>query len=184
MAIVSLTDDEIHRITVDEYQLMAEASDWERTELIDGVVYDMAPQYDLHAGTNIQLYEAVKPLFPGDLLRIGVTVRLGPFTAVDPDLAVIDGSVSFDRAKFIPPELVKLVVEVSVSTRDKDLGRKLQRYAEAGIPQYWVVDPRPEAGYLLRHTEPRGSAYARTLRYEVGEGAEAVDAAAVLAGEF
>ena len=64
---------------------------------------------------------------------------------------VIDGSAKYDRNNIVPGELLKLVVEVSVTTQARDLGPKLRAYAAAGVPQYWVVDPRPEAGYLLRH---------------------------------
>ncbi|CAA9571735.1 MAG: hypothetical protein AVDCRST_MAG88-2399 [uncultured Thermomicrobiales bacterium] len=36
-----------------------------------------------------------------------------------------------------------LVIEVlSPSTRANDLGRKLRLYARAGVPFYWVVDPK------------------------------------------
>jgi Uma2 family endonuclease len=181
MATVSLMD-EIHRMTVDEYALAAEANQWERTELIDGVVYDVSPQHLLHARTALRIYEALKLLLVDDIVSVGVTVRLGDYTAVDPDVLVIDGSVPVDDRQYIPAELVKLVVEVSVSTQAKDLGRKQQVYAAAGVAQYWVVDPRPEAGYLLRHTRPMGDAYGDVRRYAVGEGAEALDAAAVFAG--
>jgi Uma2 family endonuclease len=181
MATVSLMD-EIHRMTVDEYALAAEANEWERTELIDGVVYDMSPQHLLHGRTTFSIGKALESLFPDDILTIGVTVRLGDFTAVDPDVLVIDGSVPYDRMRYIPAAAVKLVVEVSVSTQYKDLGRKRQAYAAAGVPQYWVVDPRPDAGYLLRHTRPTGDAYGHVVRYDVGEGAELLDAAAVFAG--
>lgn len=184
VAVSTLDDlqvDEPHRMTVEEYLAVVEALDWERTELIDGVVYDVAAQYDLHAGTAAAVYDAVRPLFPDDRVRFGSTVRLGPFTAVDPDVFVFDGSATYDRYGIIPGHLLKLVVEVSVSTLAQDLGRKLRAYARAGVPQYWVVDPRPEAGILLRHTEPVGDSYALVRRFEVGEGAEALDAAAVLA---
>jgi Uma2 family endonuclease len=176
------TLDDIHRLTVDEYLLLAETAEWERTELIEGVVYDVAAQYDLHGGTVAHIFRAVDALFPGDKLRIGSTVRLGRYTALDPDVFVIDGAAPFDRNGIVPGELVKLVVEVSVSTQARDLGPKLAAYASAGVPQYWVVDPRPEAGFLLRHTEPVGDAYAHVRRFPVGEGAEQLDAAAVLAG--
>lgn len=181
MAAVSMLDD-IHRLTVDEYLQLAAAPSWERTELIEGVVYDMAAQYDLHGGTSIHIYEALKPLFPDDVFRIGTSVRLGDHSAVDPDVLVIDGSVAFERNGLVPGELLKLVVEVSVSSQARDLGPKLRAYASAGVPQYWVVDPRPEAGWLLCHTVPAGDTYADVRRFSVGTGAEQLGAALVLAG--
>jgi Uma2 family endonuclease len=184
VAVTTLDDVQVsepHRMTVEEYLAVVEVLGWERTELIEGVVYDMAAQYDLHAGTAAHIFRAVDALFPDDRVRFGSTVRLGPFTAVDPDVFVFDGSATYDRYGIIPGQLLKLVVEVSVSTLTQDLGRKLRAYARAGVPQYWVVDPRSETGILLRHTEPVGDSHALVRRFEVGEGAEALDAAAVLA---
>jgi len=38
---------------------------------------------------------------------------------------------------------------LSPSTRSRDLGVKLRRYAAAGVPHYWILDPR------ARTLEPR-----------------------------
>jgi Uma2 family endonuclease len=39
-----------------------------------------------------------------------------------------------------------LVVELlSPSTRRRDRGLKMQKYAAAGVPHYWIVDPRTRA---------------------------------------
>ena len=39
-----------------------------------------------------------------------------------------------------------LVVEIlSPGTRSRDRGKKLQRYAAAGVLHYWIVDPRTRA---------------------------------------
>lgn len=68
----------------------------------------------------------------------------------------------------IPAAAFALVVEVAVSTRDRDLGLKRTLYAAAGIPTYWVIDAdrgvthvfdRPENGdymglSLARFGEP------------------------------
>jgi Uma2 family endonuclease len=42
-----------------------------------------------------------------------------------------------------PPDLV--VEVLSPSTRKRDLGIKMRRYAAAGIPHYWIVDPETKA---------------------------------------
>jgi Uma2 family endonuclease len=49
---------------------------------------------------------------------------------------------------------VALLVEVSDTTLDLDLGPKLRIYAEAGVPEYWVVDLN--GGRLTRMWEPVG----------------------------
>jgi Uma2 family endonuclease len=177
-----MTSDDVHRFTVDEYLALAMAFDWERRELLDGVVYDMAAQYDLHAGTVVHIYDVLKPRFPHDRLRIGSTVRLGRHSAPEPDMFVVDGSVDYERMDVVPGELVKLVVEVSVTSQAKDLGLKLRIYAEHGLPQYWVIDPRKGEGWLRRYTRPVDGTYRAFEQFDVGVGAAALDAAAVLAG--
>lgn len=48
-----------------------------------------------------------------------------------------------------------LAVEVlSPSTRRYDLGIKRRRYAENGLPELWIVDPRSPSALLLRRSGP------------------------------
>ena len=47
-----------------------------------------------------------------------------------------------DYPRNLPAEAVVLIVEVtSPSNRSNDTVLELDRYARAGIPHYWVVDP-------------------------------------------
>ena len=49
-----------------------------------------------------------------------------------------------------------LVVEIlSPSTRDRDQTLKARRYAELGIPHYWIVDPDAVRIALYRTEGPR-----------------------------
>jgi Uma2 family endonuclease len=176
------TSDDVHRFTVDEYLALAFALDWERRELLDGMVYDMAPQHDLHGGTVVRVFRQLDRLFPADELRVSSTVRLGRYSAPEPDVYVVDGSIACDPDDVVPGELVKLVVEVSVTSQAKDLGLKLRLYAEHGIPQYWVIDPRKGKGWLRRYTRPVEGEYRAFEQFDVGFGAKQLDAAAVLAG--
>jgi Uma2 family endonuclease len=64
---------------------------------------------------------------------------------VDPD---------FDFPKYADAAHVLLAVEVSLTTWSRDTGVKLAAYARNGIPEYWVVDPRP-GGRLVRYRQPQ-----------------------------
>jgi Uma2 family endonuclease len=73
-------------------------------------------------------------------------VVLGPDSGVEPDLVY----VSREREHIISARGVEgapdLVVEVlSPNTQATDRGRKMRRYAAAGIPHYWLLDPRTRA---------------------------------------
>lgn len=81
---------------------------------------------------------------------------LDPETGVQPDLVYVAQA----RAGIISERGIEgapdLVVEVlSPSTRARDLGIKLRRYARAGIPHYWVVDPL--ARTLVAHERHAGA---------------------------
>jgi len=51
------------------------------------------------------------------------------------------------------PERALLVVEVAVSSLRIDLGEKARRYAAAGFPEYWVIEPIARRVHV--HTDPR-----------------------------
>ena len=61
------------------------------------------------------------------------------------------------------------MIEVSDSTLDIDLGRKADLYANAGVPEYWVVDVNENR--VLMHANPRGdgSGYDGQLDVPFGE---------------
>lgn len=61
-----------------------------------------------------------------------------------------------DYSLAVPVAAVALVVEVtSPRSRCNDTVTKLDRYARAGIPQYWIVDPDRIAVYELPHGSDR-----------------------------
>lgn len=93
---------------------------------------------------------------------------------------MIDGSFGRDPDWAIPVVAVKLVVEVSVTTQARDRGPKLIAYAKAGVPEVWLIDPRPEAGELVRYRDPDGASYRTVDRFDVGENAENRDVTAIL----
>ena len=62
------------------------------------------------------------------------------------------------------PDDVLLVVDVSESSLAYDRGEKLALYAEAGVPEYWVVGVGAEAVHVYR--EPRSSGLRREQRVD------------------
>lgn len=61
----------------------------------------------------------------------------------------------------MPADAVELVIEIAEKTLAKDFGPKLEEYARAAIPNYWVVDPT--SGVTHVHVEPRDDTYRRKL---------------------
>ena len=169
----------IHRMTVEEYVQVVRDFGWESTELVEGVVYDVASEYNRHAWTVMTVLDAVRTAFPHDVVRNVGNVHLDPASLFAPDVHVIDGDFVQDPDWVIPASAVKLVIEVSVTTQLHDRGAKLIAYAKGGIAEVWLIDPRPEAGELVRYRDPGGASYGTVDRFDVGENAAALDLAAI-----
>ena len=171
---------EIHRMTVDEYVRAVRDFGWESTELVEGVVYDVSPEYNRHRRTVMHLLWLLHAAFP-DLEASNVgSVHLPTTSMFDPDVFLIDPAIELDDDHAVPVDAVRLAVEVSVTTQAHDRGPKLIAYAKAGVPEVWLIDPRPGVGELLRHRDPDGASYRTIDRFEIGENAADLDVAAIL----
>lgn len=172
--------DEIHQMTVDEYLRAVQDFGWESTELIKGVVYDVTTEFNRHGETVKVVFKKLDAACPVDDVRPAGSVQLGARSLVDPDVFVIDGRAELEADAPVPAHAVKLAVEVSVSSLGRDLGSKLRAYAEAQVGEVWVIDPRPDAAYLLRHRSPERDRYRDVARFDVGENAGQLDVSMVL----
>ncbi len=60
------------------------------------------------------------------------------------------------------PEDVRLLVEVSVTTEEYDLGEKAAMYAQAGITDYWAV--LVNEATIVVHRQPSAESYQNVAR--------------------
>lgn len=172
--------EEIHRMTVDEYLRIVRDLGWESTELIEGVVYDVTPEHNRHMATVARVNRRIDAAVPGERTYPSGTVHVSSVSMVQPDVIVVRADAELDPGGSVPAASVELVVEVSVTSHRRDRGPKLMAYAKAGIPEVWLVDPRPGIGELVRHRDPHGASYRTIDRFDVGEDALDLDAAAIL----
>ena len=136
----------------------------EKTELLQGVIVEKMSKSPLHSSTVRSLLQLLKDCLP----RGYCVFKEDPLTFIDsepePDLAVIAGTEA-DYAQ-AHPNTALLVIEVSISTEDTDR-LKAGIYAEAGIPEYWLV--LPEKKQVEVFAQPQGSAYTKTRIFKSGE---------------
>ena len=87
----------------------------------------------------------------------------------EPDLVIVLGpDTRYDDNQPTPRDIL-LIVEVSDSSLEEDRGEKLQSYAAARIPFYWVVNLR--ANVIEVYTLPRGGrnpTYRSRIDYTAG----------------
>ncbi len=135
--------DELSHIDRQQYRRMAELgvlTEDEPVELIRGEVTPKMPQGDLHAVTVERLDRRLQRLLPDEYaVRCQCPVNLAADTEPEPDVAVC---LPADRRGGVHPTVAHLflVVEVADSSLADDRTRKHELYAEAAVPEYWIVN--------------------------------------------
>ncbi|MCQ2510521.1 MAG: Uma2 family endonuclease [Lachnospiraceae bacterium] len=130
--------------TLEDYLALPEE---ERVELIDGQFYDMAAPTSVHQAIGGYIHsvllshvlEKKGPCMPM-ISPVDVQLDCDDKTVVQPDVMIICDRSKFQNGRvFGAPEF--LVEVLSPSTRKKDMQLKLYKYANAGVKEYWMVDP-------------------------------------------
>ena len=138
---VSVPQDEF---TVDDYLALPEE---ERMELIDGAIYDLGAPTDKHQIIRDEIFAGFR-----DYIRkkkgkcvtitspIDVQLVCDNRTMVQPDVVIVCDRNKFQKGRiFGAPDLV--VEVLSNSTKKKDIFIKGNKYWNAGVREYWMVDP-------------------------------------------
>lgn len=132
------------RLTVEE---CLKISGDKRVELIDGVIYDMAPPKRMHQRLLMKLALAISSysesqgghceVYPAPFF---VRLHADDYTYVEPDISVIcdPSKLSEEGCEGAPDWIIEIT---SPSTKRMDYGIKLFRYRSAGVKLYWIVDP-------------------------------------------
>jgi Uma2 family endonuclease len=129
--------DAIHRLDTDTYNRMVEtgALEGEPVELLDGLLVEMSPQGDCHIMAIALLTRHFRMAQAWLMVQLPLEAR--PRSKPEPDLALVrDGP----RPDWRSPGAALLTIEIAVTSHRKDRGKKLQIYARAGVPTYWLVD--------------------------------------------
>jgi Uma2 family endonuclease len=145
----------------------------ERLELIAGeVVSKVPPQKSPHATAIRAVEEALRTAFRrGFDVRVQLPLALGPDHEPEPDVCVVRGS--FRDYRHEHPTSAVLVVEVSDTTLAFDRF-KAGLYAQAGIPEYWIVNLKDNCLEVQRDpeaaaAEPFGHRYRTVTRVPCDE---------------
>jgi Uma2 family endonuclease len=145
--------------------------DGNRYEVIDGELYVSPPPVREHQHTSGQLYGTIWSYLQthpiGLIYHAPFGVILSGPSGVQPDLVY----VSNERQDILTVQGVSgapdLVIEIlSPSTRSRDRGIKLRAYEAAGVPNYWIADPRART---LEERVLGEDGYGQPTIYRVGE---------------
>ena len=118
-----------------------------RAELINGVIYNMAPPNRLHQELVMSLSSEIRNYIKK--IHGSCKVYPAPFAVflnednqnyVEPDISVICDSNKLDEkgCNGAPDWIIEIV---SPSSKRLDYGIKLFKYRTAGVREYWIVNP-------------------------------------------
>ena len=121
-------------------------------EFTDGAIEVLPMPTSRHQTILLLLYErfktAVQPI-GGKVLVAPLRLRLRPGKFREPDILLLRsaGDPRYQDAFWLGADLV--VEVVSPDRPERDTEEKVRDYAEAGIPEYWIVNPLDETVTVL-----------------------------------
>jgi Uma2 family endonuclease len=130
--------------TVEDYERAADEDT--RLELCEGMMI-------MHSPANVRhenIFWFLGALLRGFAARHRLGLVLGSRTPMyldderrfEPDLIFISNDRLDKLGETVLSGPADLVVEIlSPATREYDLGKKRDAYAEGGVPEYWIIDP-------------------------------------------
>ena len=160
------------KFTVDEYYRMAEAgilhSD-ERVELINGEIILMAPIGPEHVwSVNRWNRNFAQLMVEGRVIvQIQSPVLLGDNSQPEPDIALLTPQAQNHPGTLVSPDNILLVIEVSDTTLAYDRDVKSRIYAQANVPETWLMNLPEDC--IETFTEPGPDGYTQHTIYRRGD---------------
>lgn len=130
-------------------EYLSSAAETRIVEWVDGEIIEYMPPNAVHQKITWFLFNLISAFV--ETLEMGI-VGAGPFEVKlwaggpsrEPDVFFLSGQAAqeIDEQRYVgPPDLV--VEVVSPSSVREDRVRKFTEYEQAGVREYWLVDPRP-----------------------------------------
>ena len=160
---------------------LADAADWlweelpgHRVEILNGSIVVTPPPDGPHQQTLTKLARAFERAgIDGSgaewLQGIGRWLPTGPDDYAVPDFSVVDADYRDEliEKNCYAPHVFRLVLEVTSSTWTNDTATKVDVYARADVPVYFVVDRKHDE--VLLYTDPVDGKYPDPQRFKRGQ---------------
>ena len=143
------------KLTYDEYVLFPD--DGRRHEIIDGRHFMNPAPSPMHQYVSrhlqFQLYQQLELSGLGQVINAPIDLQLSNWDVVQPDIVVVLNDNPIITARGIQgiPDLVIEILSPSNSNHDRQL--KLRLYEQAGVPEYWIVDPAERGVFRYQLSE-------------------------------
>jgi Uma2 family endonuclease len=157
----------IRPISRAEYHRMVDAGilgEDEHIELLRGIIVTKSPMKWHHAAVVSWLTERLILQLAGRLeVRPQLPYAADEWSEPEPDILV----TTKDRARRDHPSEALLIIEVAESSLRRDRRIKATIYAEAGVPEYWIIDLKAMAVEV--HTSPADGGYESVVTLRDGD---------------
>jgi Uma2 family endonuclease len=145
--------------TVAELERIAQAgffTEYDQFELLGGEMVPMSPEGNRHVTIRGMLTLRFSQMASKDLMVISEPqFNLSSDTYLKPDILVHPIAI---KTYDLRPRDALLLVEIADTSLRYDIKTKMPRYAEHGVPEYWMI----HAATLMTtvHRQPAGNVYA------------------------
>ena len=149
------------KMTTSLYQSMYEhgiLTENDQVELINGEILTRSPSGSRHAACIKKLNALLsRQLSEKAIIGIQDPVKLGEDAMPEPDVVVLRHRADYYVNEHPGANDIYLAIEVSDTSAEYDRTVKLPIYAEAGIPEYWLIDLN--ASQIEVYHTPNGQKY-------------------------
>src|SRR6476660_7427974 len=132
------------RFTVEEYHRMSDIGIFpedKRFELIRGEILEMPTARPPHSGrVNRLTHLFTSRLGESVIVSVRNPSSIDDYSEPVPDISLLKPRTDFYTESHPMPEDILLVIEISQATLRFDTRIKAPLYAEAGIPEYWILN--------------------------------------------
>lgn len=137
-------------------------------ELINGEIIEMSPINSLHAGTVKRLLRFLSNALTDQYL-IGAQdpIDLGEYSEPEPDLSILKYREDTYINSHPGATDILLLIEVADSSLEKDRTVKLPLYAQADIPETWIVNLQDKQ--IEVYGGPKDGTYHKQSIYQMGD---------------
>lgn len=134
-----------------------------RLELIQGRIFEIMGQSPRHSSLASAIADMLREAAGKQYaVREEKPIHIAFDGEPIPDISIVSGRQVDYKDRHPGPEDVQLLVELSVTTVDYDLGGKALLYSQAGIREYWVV--LANDAVIVRHRQPLADGYKEVTR--------------------
>ena len=133
---------------------MEALKDYNKSELIDGVIYNMSPANLRHIRIQGHLFTIINNFLAGKKCKAFFEAEavLSERDHLIPDISIVcdDSKIKESYIDGAPDFVAEIL---SPSTRKRDITVKKDIYERSGVKEYWVISPKDEAIEVYRLNE-------------------------------